>query len=462
MDRGARPAAQLCRQRQRGQFRQQRGARLCRLCAGAQWPPGRRRSCAISPTPGSTPSKLLWREPSSRRLCRCWEIAAAPKRLSRRRRRRCKKTKATPFSRADFGSLLRDGAGVLTLASESNADRAVIVKAAQVVESESAATPYASTQEESWMVLAAQAMAAQASDAKSDHRRRAAGRAFFRRALDGAALASKPVTIGNQGQTPVRVADHRLRPSDPAGARGRARLPDRAQFLSPRRDAGRAQRHPAERAAGRGAESHRAGGGLCAADPRRQPASGTGDRQSRPVRRRFGRRARLGQGRGRRRPIPNTRTTVSSPPSSATARTRRRSLSPMSFAPSVPATMCCRRRPSRTCTAPSALAAPALARWRFRGSARRSEPSSSSREPAWLYAAIADRLPRPRHPRRLARISSAPSARWICRRWSAPRPSRSIATAELLRAFDTPDGRWRLPAPQGRRRPAVFRPVQSL
>src|SRR5208282_1289296 len=66
---------------------------------------------------------------------------------------------------------LRDGAGLLALASESNADREVIVKAARVVEAESALTAKTSTQEESWM-----------------------------------ALAAKPVTIINRGQAPARVS----------------------------------------------------------------------------------------------------------------------------------------------------------------------------------------------------------------------------------------------------------------
>ena len=50
--------------------------------------------------------------------------------------------------------------GVLTLAVEGGADSAQIDQAAQVVESARDAIDYASTQEESWMVLAAEALAA--------------------------------------------------------------------------------------------------------------------------------------------------------------------------------------------------------------------------------------------------------------------------------------------------------------
>ena len=110
-----------------------------------------------------------------------------------------------PVSRADYGSLLRDGAGLLALASESNADQAVIVKAAQIVESESATTAKTSTQEESWMALAAQAMAGQA-EAQALTIDGAPHNGVYAARFDGAALAAKPVTIVNNGQAPVRVA----------------------------------------------------------------------------------------------------------------------------------------------------------------------------------------------------------------------------------------------------------------
>jgi uncharacterized protein YfaS (alpha-2-macroglobulin family) len=114
------------------------------------------------------------------------------------------KSKASPYSRADFGSLLRDGAGLLTLASESNADHAVIVKAAQVVESESVATPHASTQEESWMALASQALAAQGA-AQSLAIDGVTRKGVYSARFDAAALAAKPPTIENRGANPVQA-----------------------------------------------------------------------------------------------------------------------------------------------------------------------------------------------------------------------------------------------------------------
>ncbi len=115
------------------------------------------------------------------------------------------KPKDPGFSRADYGSLLRDGAGLLTLASESNADPSIIVKAEQVVDSESAATPRESTQEEGWMALAAQAMAGQG-ETQALAIDGAPHQGVYSARFDTAALASKPVTVVNRGQAPVRVA----------------------------------------------------------------------------------------------------------------------------------------------------------------------------------------------------------------------------------------------------------------
>ncbi|MFN3891141.1 MAG: alpha-2-macroglobulin family protein [Beijerinckiaceae bacterium] len=65
---------------------------------------------------------------------------------------------ADRFSRADYGSRLRDGAGLLALAAESGADAALIQLAGGIVQSERNATSFLSTQEMNWMVLAAAAL----------------------------------------------------------------------------------------------------------------------------------------------------------------------------------------------------------------------------------------------------------------------------------------------------------------
>jgi uncharacterized protein YfaS (alpha-2-macroglobulin family) len=113
--------------------------------------------------------------------------------------------KSSDVSRADYGSLLRDGAGLLTLAAESQADQALILKTAQVVDGAAAATPHASTQEESWMVLAAQAFATQAEN-QALSIDGAPHKGVFAMRYDDSALTEKPVTLVNQGQAPVKIA----------------------------------------------------------------------------------------------------------------------------------------------------------------------------------------------------------------------------------------------------------------
>lgn len=63
------------------------------------------------------------------------------------------------LSRPDYGSRLRDGAGVLALIAEANGERADIARAAAIVGTARDGARYTSTQEQMWMVLAAQAMA---------------------------------------------------------------------------------------------------------------------------------------------------------------------------------------------------------------------------------------------------------------------------------------------------------------
>ena len=61
--------------------------------------------------------------------------------------------------RADYGSSLRDGAALVTLASESNAPRPIVTGAMARIETARATSTYTSTQENAWLVLAARAIA---------------------------------------------------------------------------------------------------------------------------------------------------------------------------------------------------------------------------------------------------------------------------------------------------------------
>jgi hypothetical protein len=68
--------------------------------------------------------------------------------------------------RADYGSTLRDGAAMLTLAAESRISGAEAPKLASVIGKAFTARTYTSTQENAWMLLAARAMLDEAKQAK--------------------------------------------------------------------------------------------------------------------------------------------------------------------------------------------------------------------------------------------------------------------------------------------------------
>src|SRR3982751_5660992 len=62
------------------------------------------------------------------------------------------------FGRTDYGSHARGGAPRVSLASEGNAPRAALMQAVQRVEAARGLTPYTSTQENAWLVLASRAL----------------------------------------------------------------------------------------------------------------------------------------------------------------------------------------------------------------------------------------------------------------------------------------------------------------
>jgi uncharacterized protein YfaS (alpha-2-macroglobulin family) len=79
------------------------------------------------------------------------------------------------FSRVDYGSTLRDAAALITLASEAGGSRPAVMSAVQRVEQVRSLTPYTSTQEQAWLVLAARALskdaAAMSIDANGETRK---------------------------------------------------------------------------------------------------------------------------------------------------------------------------------------------------------------------------------------------------------------------------------------------------
>lgn len=104
----------------------------------------------------------------------------------------------TGLSRPDYGSRLRDGAGVLALVAEANGERADITRAASLVDAARNTARYTSTQEQMWMVLAAQAMAKDAEGMvlSVDGVER---KGPLYRTIPAEALDAKPLTVANPG-----------------------------------------------------------------------------------------------------------------------------------------------------------------------------------------------------------------------------------------------------------------------
>jgi uncharacterized protein YfaS (alpha-2-macroglobulin family) len=106
--------------------------------------------------------------------------------------------------RADYGSRLRDGAALLALASETNALRDTVQPIGRVIEEERASYRRTSTQEDAWMVLAAQALLQDAAAIALEVDGVLRKGAFYRTYRD-AALAGRPVTLANKGTNSAQV-----------------------------------------------------------------------------------------------------------------------------------------------------------------------------------------------------------------------------------------------------------------
>jgi uncharacterized protein YfaS (alpha-2-macroglobulin family) len=106
------------------------------------------------------------------------------------------------FGRVDYGSALRDAAALVSLASEGNAPRATLTQAVQRVEVARGLTPYTSTQENAWLVLASRALSKEtmALDIDGSPIKTAAYRSYKAEQMTG-----KPVKITNTGDAPVQA-----------------------------------------------------------------------------------------------------------------------------------------------------------------------------------------------------------------------------------------------------------------
>ncbi|WP_375413031.1 alpha-2-macroglobulin [uncultured Bradyrhizobium sp.] len=106
------------------------------------------------------------------------------------------------FGRVDYGSALRDAAALVSLGSEGNAPSATLTQAVQRVEAARGLTPYTSTQENAWLVLASRALSkeALALDVNGSPVKTALYRSY--KAAD---MAGQPIRITNTGDTPVQA-----------------------------------------------------------------------------------------------------------------------------------------------------------------------------------------------------------------------------------------------------------------
>ncbi|MBB5047917.1 hypothetical protein HNR60_002674 [Rhodopseudomonas rhenobacensis] len=124
------------------------------------------------------------------------------------------------FGRVDYGSALRDAAALVSLASEGNAPRATLTQAVQRVEAARGLTPYTSTQENAWLVLAARALAKETMALDVDG---SPVKTALYRSYKASEMAGRPIKISNTGDAPVQavvsVAGAPITP-EPAAANG--------------------------------------------------------------------------------------------------------------------------------------------------------------------------------------------------------------------------------------------------
>jgi hypothetical protein len=105
-------------------------------------------------------------------------------------------------TRRDYGTSMRDGAALITLASEAGVAKSDVPRLVEIVAQAYASKTYTSTQEQAWMLLAARALAEEATSMKlavngQPHQ----GRLI--RGLSPAELQGGPLTVVNDGDAPV-------------------------------------------------------------------------------------------------------------------------------------------------------------------------------------------------------------------------------------------------------------------
>ena len=109
---------------------------------------------------------------------------------------------ALQFGRVDYGSALRDAAALVSLAGEGNAPKATLMQAVSRVEAARGLSPYTSTQENAWLVLASRTLASEtiALDVGGSPVKTALYRSY-----KAAEISDKPVRITNTGNAPIQA-----------------------------------------------------------------------------------------------------------------------------------------------------------------------------------------------------------------------------------------------------------------
>ncbi len=132
--------------------------------------------------------------------------------------------------RGDYGSHIRDGAALLSLAAESGTDAIDLRKLAQQLDRAWSAAPDPSTQDQAWMLMAAHALM----EGEARPRLRVDGvlqaGPFYRR-LDAVDLAATSLTIANAGEDPIdALVTATGVPLDPPPASGNGYRIERAYY----------------------------------------------------------------------------------------------------------------------------------------------------------------------------------------------------------------------------------------
>jgi uncharacterized protein YfaS (alpha-2-macroglobulin family) len=115
---------------------------------------------------------------------------------------------ALEYGRTDYGSVLRDAAALVTLAAEGGALRTTITNAVERIESARNLTPYISTQEQAWLVLAARALSKEGSGialSVTSGGAPEAAQGTFNRNFRQSSLDGRAVTVTNTGDNTVRA-----------------------------------------------------------------------------------------------------------------------------------------------------------------------------------------------------------------------------------------------------------------